>query len=405
MEYYIEATDGINTAYVGSEESPCVIDIDSDCPTTTTTTTVTSPYTTTISSTTTTSNPVPYQNTIIKIVIVSDANPDQAMEISAYIYDNVNVRNITLYYKYSTNKTWSSINMNNDSNELIYSAVIPSSKIKEGTFEYYIEAYDSTNHISYGSRNDPITVQITASDVISQTTTTITTTTTSTTTTTATTSATTTATTSTTTSTTTTAPTSTTTSTTTTVTTSNTTSITTTFTTTLQTSATTSTTTTVPPLTLPVTSIAINNGEQYAIPITSTGITFKSSNTDVAVISLDGIVTAVGAGEAVISIIDKDYNVIQLKVTVIQNEISYKFGDIDNDGKINAVDATYALVYYANISTKKEGGLTESQQKAADVDNNGDINAVDASYILSYYAYTSTTKEAIMPIEEYMKKK
>ena len=80
-------------------------------------------------------------------------------------------------------------------------------------------------------------------------------------------------------------------------------------------------------------------------------------------------------------------------------------GDINNDGKINAVDASTVLTYYANISTNKDGGLTEAQKKAADIDNNGDINAVDASYILSYYAYTSTTKEEIIPIEEYMKKK
>lgn len=56
-------------------------------------------------------------------------------------------------------------------------------------------------------------------------------------------------------------------------------------------------------------------------------------------------------------------------------------------------------------STNQNGDFTEAQKKAADLDNNGDINAVDASYILSYYAYTSTTKEEIMPVEEYMKKK
>ena len=44
----------------------------------------------------------------------------------------------------------------------------------------------------------------------------------------------------------------------------------------------------------------------------------------------------------------------------------------------------------------------ENEPRGADVDNNGDVNAVDASYILSYYAYTSTTKEEIMPIEGYI---
>ena len=81
-----------------------------------------------------------------------------------------------------------------------------------------------------------------------------------------------------------------------------------------------------------------------------------------------------------------------------------KSGDVNNDGKINAVDASTILTYYANISTNKNGGFTEAQKKAADVDKNGDINAVDASYILSYYAYTSTTKDTTKKsIEDFLK--
>ena len=49
--------------------------------------------------------------------------------------------------------------------------------------------------------------------------------------------------------------------------------------------------------------------------------------------------------------------------------------------------------------------LTEAQKKAADVDANGAINAVDASYILEYYAYTATTKEKPVTMSEYMAKK
>lgn len=89
----------------------------------------------------------------------------------------------------------------------------------------------------------------------------------------------------------------------------------------------------------------------------------------------------------------------------VQSQLKYSLGDVNNDGKVNAVDASTVLTYYANISTNKDGGFSEAQKKSADVDNNGDINAVDASYILSYYAYTSTTKEDIMSIAEFMKKK
>ena len=78
---------------------------------------------------------------------------------------------------------------------------------------------------------------------------------------------------------------------------------------------------------------------------------------------------------------------------------------MNNDGKINAVDASDVLAYYARISTNQEGGYTEEQKLAADVTHDGKINAVDASNILAYYAYVSTAKETPMSMEEYMKKK
>jgi hypothetical protein len=159
--------------------------------------------------------------------------------------------------------------------------------------------------------------------------------------------------------------------------------------------------------TLEKTEISLKNGEQYTIPIKFDNITFKSTNTDVAVVSPKGIVTAVGLGDAIINIIDKDYNVIQLKISVKAKEINpteYILGDVNNDGHINAVDASTVLSYYAMISTNKDGGFDGNQKASADVNHDGLINAVDASCILSYYAYVSTTKENIMSLEEFLKK-
>ena len=87
---------------------------------------------------------------------------------------------------------------------------------------------------------------------------------------------------------------------------------------------------------------------------------------------------------------------------VSSESADYKLGDVDNNGKINAVDASMVLTYYANISTNKDGGLDEKQKLAANADKNDVINAVDASHILSYYAYTSTTKTDIKSFEDYM---
>ena len=80
-------------------------------------------------------------------------------------------------------------------------------------------------------------------------------------------------------------------------------------------------------------------------------------------------------------------------------------GDVDNNGIVDAVDASKVLAYYARISTKQDGGFSDSQKQAADVNKNGIIDAVDASNILSYYAYASTTKEKTVSLEEFMKNK
>ena len=177
------------------------------------------------------------------------------------------------------------------------------------------------------------------------------------------------------------------------------------------------------------TTLTLTNGDQYVIPIDTSDLIFSSNNKKVAVVSNNGTITAIGTGEAIISVIDVESNVVQLKInvqpvttssvtttttsitttatitTTISQPVEYKLGDVNNNGTIDAVDASTVLAYYAMISTNKDGGFDENQKAAADVDHDGKINAVDASNILSYYAYVSTTKEDIMSMEDFMKKK
>ena len=80
----------------------------------------------------------------------------------------------------------------------------------------------------------------------------------------------------------------------------------------------------------------------------------------------------------------------------------YTLGDVNGDGRINAVDASLVLAYYARISTNQEGGYDQKQRLAADVNFDGVINAVDASNILAYYAYSSTEKGTPVTLEEFM---
>ena len=78
------------------------------------------------------------------------------------------------------------------------------------------------------------------------------------------------------------------------------------------------------------------------------------------------------------------------------------FGDPTGDGKIDAKDASFALVEYAKLSTGGESSLTEAEKSAADVNKDGKVDSKDASAILAYYALVSTTSGEVPTMEEYM---
>lgn len=67
-------------------------------------------------------------------------------------------------------------------------------------------------------------------------------------------------------------------------------------------------------------------------------------------------------------------------------------GDVNDDGSIDASDASFVLADYSKASTGGKTGLSAELFTAADVDNNKLVDASDASFILSYYALASTGK-------------
>lgn len=67
------------------------------------------------------------------------------------------------------------------------------------------------------------------------------------------------------------------------------------------------------------------------------------------------------------------------------------FGDPNDDGRVDAKDATFVLKEYALRSTNVEAEPLPTEIKnAADVNLDGFVDARDASTILAYYAYLST---------------
>lgn len=69
---------------------------------------------------------------------------------------------------------------------------------------------------------------------------------------------------------------------------------------------------------------------------------------------------------------------------------NYLAGDINNDGKVEASDASAALAEYSRASTGAELLFTMRQKIVGDMNLDGAINASDASAILTEYARLST---------------
>lgn len=66
-------------------------------------------------------------------------------------------------------------------------------------------------------------------------------------------------------------------------------------------------------------------------------------------------------------------------------------GDYNNDGAIDALDASLVLMYYADNSTGKSPKITDQERIAGDYNCDGTIDAFDASEILMYYAEMATS--------------
>ena len=121
-----------------------------------------------------------------------------------------------------------------------------------------------------------------------------------------------------------------------------------------------------------------------------------SADTSIAVIENGNMIKGVAPGTVDITFYTNEsgYNTCQLTV--------YALGDINNDTKIDAVDASGVLAEYARLGASQPRQFNEVQVKAADVDKNGKTDAVDASNILAYYAYTATTHGDKKSLSEYM---
>ena len=80
-------------------------------------------------------------------------------------------------------------------------------------------------------------------------------------------------------------------------------------------------------------------------------------------------------------------------------------GDVNEDDKVDAKDASLILVEYSKASTGAESGFTESQKLAGEVNGDGKIDAKDASAILAYYAMASTATGDVPTLKKFVNPK
>ena len=105
-------------------------------------------------------------------------------------------------------------------------------------------------------------------------------------------------------------------------------------------------------------------------------VTWLSSNDSVIKVE-NGKVTAVGKGEAIITA--KVGNLSATCKVVVTGD--YIIGDVNNDGKVTAIDARNVLQYAAGTKS-----FNSQQLKCADVNNDGKVTAFDARKILQIAA-------------------
>ena len=124
--------------------------------------------------------------------------------------------------------------------------------------------------------------------------------------------------------------------------------------------------------------VTLKNGNQHQITADQNELRYKTNNPDVAVVSSKGLVTAIGEGTAIISVINMDGYVAQLNVTV-ESIQSIIYGDFNNDGKVDITDLSAISIYLVD---KKQ--LSNAQSKAADVTGDGVVDLSDLAHLRSF---------------------
>ena len=137
-------------------------------------------------------------------------------------------------------------------------------------------------------------------------------------------------------------------------------------------------------ITLNQTSATLNNGETLQLTATVTpsnaynkAVTWTSSNTSVATVSNNGLVTAKGPGTATIKATTADGSNLSATCSVNVNGSSYLPGDVDGNGNVDGSDLNILI----NIILGKDNAANYDGR--ANVDGNGSIDGSDINSLIN----------------------
>lgn len=132
--------------------------------------------------------------------------------------------------------------------------------------------------------------------------------------------------------------------------------------------------------------LSLDGEDQHQIVCAESGLRYKSNNEDAVIVSNSGMIYAVGAGEAIVSLIDADYNVRQIHVIVLKHQQTEPVsnvmrGDVNEDGIVSVGDAVLLSRIAAEDSTAE---VSAAGIANADVTNDGVVDMDDLIILLKY---------------------